>query len=153
MDSETFNCNLEELFHTKIPITGDMRISIARYDGKSLALEAPLEPNVNDKGTAFGGSLFSLLVLSGWGLLHLKLREAGINADVVIHKSSATYILPVTDTIRARCALPGTPDHERFIRDVRSRRRGTIQLTASILVGTRTAVEFAGTYVAKATQG
>jgi thioesterase domain-containing protein len=130
-----------------------MRISIAGYDGKTLVLEAPLEPNVNDKGTAFGGSLFSLLVLSGWGLLHLKLREAGANADLMIHKSSATYTLPVTGTIRARCELPDTQVHERFIHDVQSRGRGTIKLTACIMIGRRTAVEFMGTYVAKATSG
>lgn len=147
MSTETL---LEELFHTKIPITGDMRISVARYDGSTLILEAPLEPNVNDKGTAFGGSLFSLLVLSGWGLLHLKLREAGVNADVMIHRSSATYSLPVTHTIRARCELPDIPEYERFINDVRSRGRGTIQLSACIMSGARTAVEFMGNYVAKA---
>ncbi|MEA5114332.1 MAG: thioesterase domain-containing protein [Geobacteraceae bacterium] len=144
---------LENLFYTSIPITGGMQIRVDGYDGKSLVLRAPLEPNVNDKGTAFGGSIFSLLVLSGWGLLHLKLREAGIPSDVMIHKSSITYTLPVKDVLTARCKLPDTPTFEQFINDVGNRGRGKILLTAVMMSGNRTAVEFSGNYVAIATSG
>jgi len=144
---------LEKLFHDSIPITGKMRINVAGYDGNSLLLKAPLTENVNDKGTAFGGSIFSLLVLSGWGLLHLKLAEAGISSEVMIHKSSVTYARPVKDVLNAHCELPDAQTFERFMHEVRNRGRGKILLTAVTMSGDRTAVEFSGNYVAFATSG
>lgn len=144
---------LEELFHADIPITGGMRIRVGAYDGMSLVLNAPLEPNVNDKGTAFGGSIFSLLVLSGWGLLHLKLKEEGIPAEVMIHTSEITYTLPVKTALTACCELPDTQSFARFIHDVRTRGRGKILLTASMICNNRTAARFTGNYVAIATSG
>ena len=143
----------EQLLHDCMTITGEMRIDVAGYDGKSLLLKAPLAQNVNDKGTAFGGSIFSLLVLSGWGLLHLKLVEAGISSEVMIHKSSVTYALPVKEVLNAYCELPDAQTFERFIHDVRSKGRGKIVLTAVTMSGNRPAVEFSGSYVAIATSG
>ena len=56
-----------------------MGIRVAAYDGTSLKLTAPLAPNINHKSTAFGGSLYSLAVLCGWGIVHLKLAEAALH--------------------------------------------------------------------------
>jgi len=42
-----------------------MGIRVAAFNGTSLTLRAPLRPNVKDKGTAFGGGLYALLVLAG----------------------------------------------------------------------------------------
>src|ERR1700733_11554189 len=36
-------------------------------DDRRVVLRAPFAPNANYKGTAFGGRLFSLAVLAGWG--------------------------------------------------------------------------------------
>ncbi len=153
MNRVDYESYLEKLFHADIPITGGMRIGVGAYDGKSLVLNAPLEPNVNDKGTAFGGSIFSLLVLSGWGLLHLKLKEEGIPAEVMIHKGEITYTLPVKAALTACCELPDAQSIGRFIQDVRTRARGKILLNASINCDNRTAVKFSGYYVAIATSG
>ena len=60
---------IQEVLHSKIPITRAMGVRVAEYDGRRLVLSAPLDANVNHLGTAFGGSLNALAVLSGYGLL------------------------------------------------------------------------------------
>lgn len=139
---------LEEIFHSQIPITREMGIRVAAYSGISLSLRAPLAPNVNDKGTAFGGSLYGVLVLAGWGLLHLKLQEEGIAADVMIHECNVTYSLPVADDWEAYCSLPDDGGYDRFLASLRAGGRGKIRLEARILKGGRAAVSFSGRYAA-----
>ena len=50
---------LTETLHREVPLTREMGISVAAYDGHELRVAADFEPNVNIHGTAFGGSLFS----------------------------------------------------------------------------------------------
>ena len=69
---------LEHELLAEIPLARAMALRVAAYDGDSLALAAPLAPNVNDKGCAFGGSLASLMTLAGWGVIRLAVAaEAG----------------------------------------------------------------------------
>jgi thioesterase domain-containing protein len=146
MNFEALRSYLEETFRTEIPITRAMGIRVRHYDGTNLVLGAPLEPNVNDKGTAFGGSLFSLLVLAGWGLIHLKLKEEEIPGDIMIHESSINYSLPVTEPWEAHCRLPEAPAYAHFLEQFRARGRARLALEASIMVGSRVAVSFRGSY-------
>jgi thioesterase domain-containing protein len=148
MDIESPEKYLEEFFDMQIPITREMGIRVAAFNGTSLALRAPLGPNVNDKGTAFGGSLYALLVLAGWGLLHLKLKREGLPSDVMIHEIDVTYSLPVTEDWEARCRLPEDDGYSRFLGDLRTRGRGKIRLEVFIMQGDRVAVSFAGSYAA-----
>ena len=57
---------LEKRILTDIPLARHIGVRVVEFDGSSLALGAPLAANSNHKGTAFGGSLFSLAVLAGW---------------------------------------------------------------------------------------
>ena len=67
-----------------VPITQAMGIRLRSFDAAGVTMTAPLKPNINDKGIAFGGTLASILALSGWALADLVLREAGEAADVLI---------------------------------------------------------------------
>jgi thioesterase domain-containing protein len=92
----------------RIPLTRAMGLSVADFDGASLALAAPLAPNVNDKGCAFGGSLASLMTLAGWGLLELVLQARAMHADIYVQDSSIRYLAPVWHDFRAiAAAAPG----------------------------------------------
>ena len=84
-----------------------MGIRVASFDGASLILDAPLDPNLNHKSTAFGGSLYSIAVLCGWGLLHLKLAEARLHKHIVIQESNIRYLHPVVQDLHAECRLDG----------------------------------------------
>lgn len=137
---------LENLLHQEIPLTRALGIHAAAYDGHCLELTAPLAPNVNHKSTAFGGSLYSLAVTCGWGLVHLKLAEAGLHKHIVIQESSIRYLRPVTGDMRAVCCLEdGVLD--RFMRVLQKRGRARLQLDVTVSHDDQPAIEFSGKYV------
>jgi thioesterase domain-containing protein len=91
-----------------IPLARAMHLRIAQYCDDELVLAAPLAPNVNDKGCAFGGSLGSLLTLAGWGLIVLHLKTLGRECDVYVQDSQMRYLAPVWDDFAAHATLaPG----------------------------------------------
>jgi thioesterase domain-containing protein len=136
----------QELLHTKIPITRAMGVRVEDYDGERLILSAPLEPNVNHLGTAFGGSLNALAVLSGYGLLWLELQDR--ECHIVIRESSISYDHPVRGEIRATCVRPPAGALAEFKQTFHEKGRARIALTATIDDGGKTCVRFRGTFVA-----
>ena len=75
---------LSDFFKKNLPITQFMEMDVESYDGKTLILAAPLDPNINDKQTAFGGSLYNASVMACWGMAYLKTQEAGIVCNQVV---------------------------------------------------------------------
>ncbi|MGB9180004.1 MAG: thioesterase domain-containing protein [Pyrinomonadaceae bacterium] len=137
---------IQELFYSKIPITRSMGVKVEDYDGERLILCAPLEANVNHLGTAFGGSLHALAVLSGYGLLWLELKE--VECHIVIRKSTISYERPVRGEIRAICVRPYSDALEEFKRTFHQKGKARITLLATIEDQGETAVHFEGIFVA-----
>lgn len=88
-----------------MPPARALNLRLAACDGDSLCLTAPLAPNINDKGNAFGGSLASLMTLSAWALMSMKLEEAGFYPDVYVQDSKLHYLVPLYDDLRAEARL------------------------------------------------
>ncbi|NOX36993.1 MAG: thioesterase [Calditrichaeota bacterium] len=139
---------LQQVLETEIPITRTMGIRVQEYDGQQLVLAAPLTPNINHKSTAFGGSLYSLAVLNGWGLLYLKMQELNLDSHIVIFESSILYHLPVKTDFVSVCKVSDDEDWRRFLTVFRRKGRAKIRLLANILTDEGLAVSFQGTYVA-----
>lgn len=139
--------SLNEVLADEIPLTGAMGLHVRAYDGRRLVLAAPLAPNVNHKSTAFGGSLYSCAVLAGWGMVYLKLREAGLEAHIVIHESRIGFHHPVDADFEAVCEAPGETDWARLEAAFRRRGRARLELVSQILCDGRPAVRFQGRYV------
>ena len=100
---------LQAKFLREIPLTRHLGLRVDDYAGDELRVSAPLGPNVNDKGTAFAGSLNALMTLAGWGLVHLRLQEAGEDCDIVIHKGELAFTAPIRRPFRAvavSCRVP-----------------------------------------------
>ena len=70
-----------------LPPLAAIQARVEIYDRDRLRLAAPLAANVNDKGSAFGGSMTSLMTYAGWGLVVLQLQQAGVRADVFVADS------------------------------------------------------------------
>ena len=137
---------IQELLHIKIPITRVMGVRVEDYDGERLVLSAPLEANVNHLGTAFGGSLHALAVLSGYGLLWLELKDT--ECHIVIRRSSISYERPVRGELRATCVRPREVVLEEFKQTFRQKGKARIALTAAIEDQGEVAVRFEGIFVA-----
>ena len=147
MSAET---DLQDLLEAEIPLTRALGLRVQRYDAAGLVLSAPLAPNVNHKRTVFGGSLYSVLVLAGWGWIALRLREAGIGAQIVIHAADIRYLLPVEGDFEAVCTPPPEEDYASFLRILTRRGRARLHLQARVSVAGREAVTFSGAYVVQA---
>ena len=122
-----------------------MGVKVESYDGQTLVLVAPLASNINHQGSAFGGSLFSLSALVGWGIIQLKLGELGINANAVLAGSEVSYQKPVFDRLLCRCTLPEEYPH--FMDKLASEGKASIKLQAEILLASVPAMIFKGKFV------
>ena len=140
--------DLTAFLHEKIPLTRAMGLQVVET-GARLVLEAPLGPNVNHLGSAFGGSLHALPTLACYAVLWTLLYEAGIDGHVVVKHSSANYRQPVKDTIRAISLRPTPELAAAFMADLRRNKKARMELTA-IVEGEngKPAVEYSGTFVA-----
>ncbi|MEN5117047.1 YiiD C-terminal domain-containing protein [Luteimonas sp. TWI662] len=119
--------------YASMPPVAAMRIDIAGFDGERLRLRAPLAEHVNDKGSAFGGSLVSLMTLAGWGLTTLRTEAAGLDADVYVADSQIRYRAPLCDDLQAEAVL-SDGDWDTFVRTLRTRGRARVQLAAQVVL-------------------
>lgn len=137
--------SLEAALHKLIPISEHMGMRVLEYSGTKLVLSAPLSNNINHQQSAFGGSLFSVSALAGWGILQLKLQELGISANTVIAGGEVGYQLPVFSDIHCECELPA--DYTQFVDKLKAKGKASITLSPTILLDGRSAMSFNGKYV------
>ncbi|MDD0969321.1 MULTISPECIES: YiiD C-terminal domain-containing protein [Pseudomonas] len=141
---------LESVLHHDIPLTRDMGLKVLDWQEQQLRLHLPLDANVNHKSTMFGGSLYCGAVLAGWGWLHLRLKEEGIeDGHIVIQEGQISYPLPVTGDAIAICPSPSAAVWTKFL--TMYQRYGRARLTLHTQVvnagSDEDAVTFSGQYV------
>ena len=115
-----------------IPLARAMALSVAAYDGYSLTLAAPLAPNINDKGCAFGGSLASLMTLAGWGLLKLAVDARGLDCDIYVQDSTVRYLAPVWQDFGAVAELDEDSSFDEFFAALRTRGKGRLRVRCRV---------------------
>ncbi len=130
----TATADLEDFILTHIPLTRAIGLRVIAADASSLTLAAPLAPNVNDKGCAFGGSLTSLLTLAGWGLVRLQLGAVAQDTDVYVQDSTVRYSAPVWTDLRVCARLAEGESWQGFARTLESRGRARVQVQAAALL-------------------
>ena len=116
----------------EIPLAHAMDLQLAGCDDDSLALYAPLAPNINDKGCAFGGSLVSLMTLNGWALVELALRRRGLDCDVFVAESNVRYLAPLWQDFRSEARLPADKDWALFFHTLDTRGKARIEIACTI---------------------
>ena len=87
---------------------------------------------MNDKGSAFGGSMTSLMTYAGWGLVTLQLQQRGVRADVFVADSKVRYLKPLYADLRAEAMLAPEQSWELFL-TLAQRGRARIHLQARIV--------------------
>jgi thioesterase domain-containing protein len=126
-----------------------MQVRVGGYDGSRLQMEAPLMVNMNDKGSAFGGSMTSLMTYAGWGLVSLQLHQAGLRADVFVADSAVRYRKPLYADLHAEAELAPEESWTPFLNTLAQRGRARIQLQARIVLPEgEVMADLSGRYVA-----
>jgi thioesterase domain-containing protein len=124
--------DLEHFLFDQIPLVQVMGVKIVEVNSQRSEIQAPLEQNRNHLGTAFGGSLHSMMVLSGYLWLFQNLDELGHKSHVVLAKSTAEYLKPVTGLICATCEAPDQMAYQKFLFTFEAKGRARIALNSRI---------------------
>jgi thioesterase domain-containing protein len=119
---------LERKIRSDIPLARAMSLSIAACDDDSLTLAAPLAPNVNDKGCAFGGSLASLMTLAGWGLIKLAVHARNLDCEIYVQDSTIRYFAPVWHDFTAVARLAHDDTFAEFFEALAARGKGRLRV-------------------------
>lgn len=141
---------MEEYLREHIPLTAAIGVRVIEAGPDLVRLRAPLEPNLNHRSTAFGGSVAALAVLSGWTLVHLRLASQGLPARTVVQQSTVRYDAPIHDAFEVVCEAPAADAWARFTRALARRGKGRVWVQASVASEGRVAASFEGAYVSLA---
>jgi len=115
-----------------IPLARAMQLRVADSNADRLRLSAPLAPNINDKGCAFGGSLASLMTLVGWGLIVLRLRALGRSCDIYVQDSMVRYVAPVWSDFVAEAQLAEGESWDAFLTTLEQRGRARLRVVCRV---------------------
>lgn len=121
-------------------------MEVSYYDGRRLQLSAPLSPNINDKFTAFGGSLYCLAVMSCWGMVYLQTEAAEVDCNLVVSRGEIDYLRPVSEQVFSAVCDIEEGDFEMFLADFKQKGKAKITLSSTILAEGKVAVSFKGEY-------
>lgn len=138
---------LQTFMRDHIPITQTMGLEVRRADPTRVTIAAPLAPNVNDKGSAFGGSMASVATLAGWGLVWLKLNDED-GYDIMIRDTQLRYRRPVYAELVATANVLAS-QWQSFESALQARGRARIEISITIDGDEGAAMDMHGTYVAR----
>jgi thioesterase domain-containing protein len=142
---------LQNRIDREIMLAKPMGVIVEAADETAVVLRAPLAPNSNHKGTAFGGSLYSLSVLTGWAWITRFLATR--HADAVIQESNMRFLAPVHGEMRACIQIPAEADIDKFQRMLLRAARGRIRLHVNLYQGLKLATVFDGLFAAAMRRG
>ncbi|MBV1686565.1 thioesterase domain-containing protein [Novosphingobium sp. G106] len=139
---------LEEYLHRQIPLSAAMQVSVRSATVDSVVLAAPLEPNINHKSTAFGGSVSALGILAAWSLVHLRLVDAGLACEVVIQSNQMDYDRPIHGAFTARSSLSEGSNWPGFLKLLTRKRLARIEVHSALIYNDLVVGRLSGKFVA-----
>ena len=138
---------LQQFLLTEIPLARCMALEVEALSGSAIRLAAPLEPNRNDKGTGFGGSIASLMTLAGWSLLHQHLATGQPPAALMIHTSELRYQAPVTGRMTVETSIDSA-SLQGFLATLQTRGKARVELEIHCHSDDRLCARMQGRFVA-----
>ena len=145
--------DLEIYLHEQIPLTKAMGVSVRSIADGSVTLAAPLAPNINHKSTVFGGSASALCILAAWSTLHVRLTDAGLTTEIVIHTNTMEYQRPIHGEFVATGAVSAEADWPGFLKTLESRKKARVEVEAGLRCGDEAVGVFRGRFVAFLREG
>lgn len=97
----------------KIEPFHSLRFDELESTSERVRIAVPLDGNRNDKGTMFGGSIYSAMVLAGWKLCGEQAAALGLGGDIVIRDSQVSFLRPVHSDLTAIAVTRGAPSRTR----------------------------------------
>ncbi len=131
----------------QIPLAGAMGMEIKEATDTEVVLSLPLEPNINHRDTAFGGSLCAAGTLACWTLVHLRLSRLDTDTRLVIHKNRMVYRRPICGRFEATCTFADDTAWQQVLAMLERWGKAKLQLTSTITCDGEEAAVFRGSFV------
>lgn len=131
-----------------IPLVNHMGLNCIQFDNNRVEFHIDLAPNINDKGTGFGGAISAFCTLAGWALTTLILIEHDLERSAVVKSGAIDFFAPVTSDFVVCCYSPQDSGPDALVERVREKGRGRLPIVAEIWQGDTLAVRYSGDYVA-----
>ncbi|WP_168014813.1 YiiD C-terminal domain-containing protein [Halomonas salinarum] len=141
--------NLSDFRHwleAAIPLVPQLGITDMHWENEALVWSLSLAPNLNDKGTGFGGSLAAQVTLIGWCWATLWLRAQGRDQDVVVAEATQRFQAPVTGDYRLVCRPEDPAGPAALAERLTSRGKGRIVLLQELYCGETLCLSAHGDY-------
>lgn len=139
---------LQAYLYEHIPLSRAMAVQVVTATPDEIELFAPLGPNINHRGTAFGGSISTLATLACWSLLRVRTDGMAPLPHLVVARNSVNYLHPVEGDFSAVCRFPADQDWDALLLQLATRRRARLTLLAEVRYQNETAALFEGDFVA-----
>lgn len=123
-----------------------LQLAVEADDPETVVIAAPLEPNRNDKGTAFAGSLLSVAALAGWAVVARWCAAESLEAEVVLRSSSARFLAPARSGFRAVAHRADLSQCENLSRMLARSGRGRVEIPVEVSSDAATVMSFLGVY-------
>ncbi|TVP54473.1 MAG: thioesterase [Halomonadaceae bacterium] len=143
---------IQDYLHQHIPLSAAMEVAVLAADDQQVLLSAPLAPNINHRSTVFGGSASAVATLAAWTYLHLRLREAKVDGQLVIQRNTMNYQQPIYGEFTARATLVQPEKWDSFVRLLQRRGRARIRVETELEYNGEKAGHFTGEFVALANE-
>ena len=144
------NNPLNEFIKDHLQAISKAKIEVESYTDAQLVISAPLDINQNDRGKAFGGSLYNIALMACWGTMFLKCSEKIAKPNIVTRDGQIRYRHPCDETIiRAICNIPVERQWDGFFAHYEKTGKTSLSLTSQIMSShnNETAAYFDGVFV------
>lgn len=141
---------LEKRLHHEIPMTKYMKLQLESLNDKELISTIPIDVNINDKGTAFGGSSNALTIISGWSVCILLSEELEFNDTMIaIIKNQSSFRAALTKDLVAHTYLPSKEEIQKIKKRLISKGSTTLTIKSEIIEDGKVCLDFEGLYIIK----
>jgi thioesterase domain-containing protein len=125
-----------------------MGVKVITASADQVRLSVPLEPNLNHRKTAFGGSASASAILACWSVLFMKLVDYRPQPEVVIQANRLQYLRPIKCDFEVATVPIEQESWDAFARSLERRGRGRVHAHSYIESEGERCCEFSGIFVA-----
>jgi thioesterase domain-containing protein len=137
---------VKSYLYNNIPLAKAMDVEVIDISKDSLTLKAPLSSNCNMHGTAFGGSLSSIALLTGWSHIHTRLDGEWLTkGELVIAEANVIFSRPVDTDLVSRAYI--TPENfNEFVENYKLKGKAKVEVDIEVLTDNGPGCRMKGIY-------
>ena len=137
----------QQYIETNIPVTKAMGMTIKTLSRDEVTLSAPIKENINHRGSAFGGSIDSVFLTTGWAFIRFLIDHYQPTPIIVGSRGSTNFQKPVLKDFESNLVMPSDKEVNTFLDTFDRFGKARITLKATITEDGETCASFEGDYV------